>query len=358
MSTADQPTDSHHDERRQGARSVPRRHARRRVGRRGAQAAQAVAHRVRHRAASCSAIGVVLASTCWSRPASASGATPTPSCWAWDITNFVCWIGIGHAGTLITAVLFLFRQNWRTSINRFAEAMTIFAVMCAGLFPLLHIGRPWFAYWMIPHPEPDGHVAAVPEPARCGTCSRSARTSRRRSCSGTWAWSPTSRRSATAARRSGEKLRAIDLRHLSPRLARLGPPVAPLRARVPDPRRVSRRRWCSRCTRSCRSTSRPRSCPAGTPRSSRRTSSPAPSSRGFAMVLTLMIPARQLFGLKHIIKIEHIEVMNKIMLATGMMVGLRVRDGVLHRLVLRQPVRAVHVHQPRVRPVLVGVLRR
>ncbi|MEO8701907.1 MAG: NrfD/PsrC family molybdoenzyme membrane anchor subunit, partial [Kofleriaceae bacterium] len=73
--------------------------------------------------------------------------------WAWDITNFVWWIGIGHAGTLISAVLYLTRQTWRVSINRAAEAMTIFAVMCAGLFPLLHTGRPWFAWWMIPHPN-------------------------------------------------------------------------------------------------------------------------------------------------------------------------------------------------------------
>jgi molybdopterin-containing oxidoreductase family membrane subunit len=74
-------------------------------------------------------------------------------CWAWDITNFVWWIGIGHAGTLISSVLYLTRQTWRVSINRSAEAMTIFAVMCAGLFPLLHTGRPWFAWWMIPHPN-------------------------------------------------------------------------------------------------------------------------------------------------------------------------------------------------------------
>jgi Ni/Fe-hydrogenase subunit HybB-like protein len=64
-----------------------------------------------------------------------------PVGWAWDITNFVFWIGIGHAGTLISAILFLLRQRWRTSINRAAEAMTIFAVICAGLFPLIHIGR-------------------------------------------------------------------------------------------------------------------------------------------------------------------------------------------------------------------------
>ena len=73
--------------------------------------------------------------------------------WAFDITNFVFWIGIGHAGTLISAILFLLRQRWRTSVNRSAEAMTLFAVMCAGLFPLIHMGRPWLAYWVFPYPN-------------------------------------------------------------------------------------------------------------------------------------------------------------------------------------------------------------
>ena len=73
--------------------------------------------------------------------------------WAFDITNFVFWIGIGHAGTLISAILFLFRQKWRTSINRSAEAMTLFAVCCAGIFPIIHTGRPWFAYWALPYPN-------------------------------------------------------------------------------------------------------------------------------------------------------------------------------------------------------------
>ena len=76
-----------------------------------------------------------------------------PIYWAWDITNFVWWIGIGHAGTLISAILFLFRQKWRTSINRFAEAMTVFAVLCAGLFPAIHTGRPWFDYYLFPLPN-------------------------------------------------------------------------------------------------------------------------------------------------------------------------------------------------------------
>ncbi|HEX9795182.1 MAG TPA: NrfD/PsrC family molybdoenzyme membrane anchor subunit [Planctomycetota bacterium] len=76
--------------------------------------------------------------------------------WAFDITNFVFWVGIGHAGTLISAVLLLFRQRWRTSINRSAEAMTIFAVMCAGLFPVIHMGRPWLAFWVFPYPNARG----------------------------------------------------------------------------------------------------------------------------------------------------------------------------------------------------------
>jgi molybdopterin-containing oxidoreductase family membrane subunit len=76
-----------------------------------------------------------------------------PVAWGFAIVNFVWWIGIGHAGTLISAILLLLHQKWRTSINRFAEAMTLFAVACAGMFPLLHMGRPWFAYWLFPYPN-------------------------------------------------------------------------------------------------------------------------------------------------------------------------------------------------------------
>ncbi|HJN88863.1 MAG TPA: NrfD/PsrC family molybdoenzyme membrane anchor subunit, partial [Verrucomicrobiota bacterium] len=75
-----------------------------------------------------------------------------PVAWGWAIVNFVWWIGIGHAGTLISAILFLLRQKWRTSINRAAEAMTIFAVMCAGIFPAVHVGRIWFDWWLFPIP--------------------------------------------------------------------------------------------------------------------------------------------------------------------------------------------------------------
>src|SRR3569833_1802408 len=78
--------------------------------------------------------------------------------WAWDITGFVWWVGIGHAGTLISAILLLFRQNWRNSINRSAEAMTIFAVICAATYVVSHMGRPWLAYWPLPLPNQFGSL--------------------------------------------------------------------------------------------------------------------------------------------------------------------------------------------------------
>ena len=80
-------------------------------------------------------------------------AITIPVAWGFAIINFVWWIGIGHAGTLISAILLLFKQGWRNSINRFAEAMTIFAVVCAGMFPVLHLGRPWLGYWLFPYPS-------------------------------------------------------------------------------------------------------------------------------------------------------------------------------------------------------------
>ena len=89
--------------------------------------------------------------------------------WAFDITNFVFWVGIGHAGTLISAVLFLFRQKWRTAVNRSAEAMTLFAVICAGIFPLIHMGRPWLAFWMLPYPgTPQAPLGELQVPAAVG----------------------------------------------------------------------------------------------------------------------------------------------------------------------------------------------
>src|SRR5918911_1696531 len=76
-----------------------------------------------------------------------------PIMWGYAIVNFVWWIGIGHAGTLISAILFLLRQRWRTAVNRAAEAMTIFAVMCAGIYPAMHVGRVWYDWWLFPIPN-------------------------------------------------------------------------------------------------------------------------------------------------------------------------------------------------------------
>ena len=110
-----------------------------------------------------------------------------PINWGWAIVNFVFWIGIGHAGTLISAVLCLLKQGWRTSINRAAEAMTIFAVVCAGIFPLFHVGRVWFAWWLFPAAQRQCNLAAVPLAFGVGRFLRFRLTVRYPSSSGTWA---------------------------------------------------------------------------------------------------------------------------------------------------------------------------
>src|SRR6516165_7457217 len=97
--------------------------------------------------------GAILAATYLISTGVGIWGSNNPVNWAFDITNFVFWIGIGHAATLISAILFLFRQYWRTSVNRSAEAMSMFAVMCALLFPGIHVGRPWVVYWMAPVPN-------------------------------------------------------------------------------------------------------------------------------------------------------------------------------------------------------------
>jgi Ni/Fe-hydrogenase subunit HybB-like protein len=95
-------------------------------------------------------------------------AITQPVAWGFAIINFVWWIGIGHAGTLISAILLLFKQGWRNSISRFAEAMTIFAVVCAGMFPLIHVGRPWLALLAASRSQHDDRLAAVPLAAALG----------------------------------------------------------------------------------------------------------------------------------------------------------------------------------------------
>jgi molybdopterin-containing oxidoreductase family membrane subunit len=119
-----------------------------------------------------------------------------PVNWAWDIVNFVFWIGIGHAGTLISAILCLLRQKWRTSINRPAEAMTIFAVVCAAIFPVFHVGRIWFA--VMPGYLLSGRIFVR---LWSGTCSQSLHTVRFPCSSGTSVCFPIWARCATASRR-------------------------------------------------------------------------------------------------------------------------------------------------------------
>jgi Ni/Fe-hydrogenase subunit HybB-like protein len=242
-------------------------------------------------------------------------------CWAWDITNFVWWIGIGHAGTLISAVLYLTRQHWRVSINRSAEAMTIFAVMAAGLFPLLHTGRPWFAWWMIPIPNDMGsmwpqfrsplmwdvfavttymttsilfwYMGMVPDLAtfrdRCATQGKNLRAAIYGVLSLGW-------------RGSARQWHRYERAYLI--LAGLATPL------VFSVHSVVSFDFATSQLPGWHTTIFPPYFVAGAIFS------------GFAMVLTLLIPLRYLFNLKHIIKQEHIHAMCRIMLATGMMVGL------------------------------------
>ena len=242
-------------------------------------------------------------------------------CWAWDITNFVWWIGIGHAGTLISAVLFLTRQQWRTSINRAAEAMTIFAVMAAGLFPLLHTGRPWFAWWMLPLPNDMGSMwpqfrsplmwdvfavstylttsvlfwflGMVPDLAtfrdRCIARGQNVRAVIYGIVSLGW-------------RGSARQWHRYERAYLI--LAGLATPL------VFSVHSVVSFDFATSQLPGWHTTIFPPYFVAGAIFS------------GFAMVLTLMLPLRFLFNLQHIIKQEHIHAMCKIMLATGMMVGL------------------------------------
>ena len=197
----------------------------------------------------------------------------TPIAWAYDITNFVFWVGIGHAGTLISAILFLFRQKWRTSINRFAEAMTIFAVICAGLFPGIHVGRVWLVYWLFPLPNqmamwPNFRSPLLWDVFAVGTYF---------TVSLLFWYIGHDARPRDAARSGQGQLRKIVYGFFAS--AGAGATATGTATRRPTCCSPAwRRRWCSRCTRSCPSTSRRRSFPAGTPRSSRPTSSRARSS--------------------------------------------------------------------------------
>lgn len=239
-----------------------------------------------------------------------------PVCWGFDIVNFVFWVGIGHAGTLISAILFLFKQKWRMSINRFAEAMTIFAVICALIFPGVHVGRAWLDFYLFPIPNQMSmwpnfrsplvwdvfavstyftvsllfwYVGLVPDLA---TLRDRAKTKTKKIAYGIFSlgW-----RGANRHWQHYEKAYLL--------LAALATPlVLSVHSIVSFDFAVSQLPgW--------HTTIFPPYFVAGAIFS------------GFAMVVTLMVLARELFGLKDLITIHHLECMNRIILATGTMVG-------------------------------------
>ena len=241
----------------------------------------------------------------------------SPEFWGWPIVNFVFWVGIGHAGTLISAILFLFRQNWRTSINRTAEAMTIFAVVCAGLFPGIHIGRVWVFYWLFPIPTE--HLAMWPN-FRSPLLWDVFAVSTYATVSLLFWYMGMVPDIATFRDRSTNNLKRFIYGLLSLGwtgsarawhryemayviLAALATPlVLSVHTIVSFDFAVSQLPgW--------HTTIFPPYFVAGAIFS------------GFAMVVTLMVPARELFGLKDLITIRHLENMNKIIVATGTMVG-------------------------------------
>jgi len=240
----------------------------------------------------------------------------TPVAWGWPIVNFVFWVGIGHAGTLISAILFLLRQDWRTSINRFAEAMTIFAVVCAGTFPGIHVGRIWVAYWLFPIPNQMAMWPNFRSPLLWDVFAVStyASVSLVFWYMGMIPDLATIRdRAKHPLRRFGYGLLALGWRQNSRAwhryekaygiLAGLATPlVLSVHTIVSFDFAVSQLPgW--------HTTIFPPYFVAGAIFS------------GFAMVVTLAVPARAFYGMKDIITIRHLENMNKVILATGMMVG-------------------------------------
>jgi len=194
-----------------------------------------------------------------------------PVMWGWDIINFVWWIGIGHAGTLISAILFLLRQRWRTAVNRAAEAMTIFAVMCASIYPALHVGRVWFDWWLFPIPTANALWPQFRSPLMWDVFAVSTYFT-----VSLLFWYIGSCPTGGDARPAKTKLRKIGYgcsRWAGAARTGIGATTRRRTSSWPG----SRRRWCSRSTRSCRWTSPSRSFPAGIPPSSRLTSSPARS---------------------------------------------------------------------------------
>ncbi len=236
--------------------------------------------------------------------------------WGLAIVNFVFWVGIGHAGTLISAILFLFRQKWRTSINRFAEAMTIFAVMCALVFPTIHVGRVWLLYWALPIPNQMGMWPNFKSPLLWDVFAVSTYFTvsllfwftglipdlatlrdRAKSKVAYWAYGIASLgwRGANRHWQNYEKAYLI--------LAGLSAPL------VLSVHTIVSFDFAVSVIPGWHTTIFPPYFVAGAIFS------------GFAMVITLAVPARKIFKLEDFITVRHIENMNKIILTTGMMVG-------------------------------------
>jgi molybdopterin-containing oxidoreductase family membrane subunit len=236
--------------------------------------------------------------------------------WGFPIINFVFWVGIGHAGTLISAILFLLRQNWRTGINRFAEAMTIFAVCCAGIFPGLHVGRVWLAYWLLPYPNelamwPQARSPLLWDVFAVGTYATVSllfwymgmvpdlATLRDRA---TKRWQQLLY-GVLALGWNGSSRHWMRFEKAYLLLAALATPL------VLSVHSVVSFDFATSQLPGWHTTIFPPYFVAGA------------VFGGFAMVLTLSIPCREWFGLKHLITHRHIENMAKVMLATGMIVS-------------------------------------
>ena len=242
----------------------------------------------------------------------------SPIFWAFPIVNFVFWVGIGHAGTLISAILFLFRQNWRTSINRFAEAMTIFAVVCAGTFPGIHIGRVWFAYFLFPLPTT--HLYMWPQ-FRSPLLWDVFAVSTYASVSLVFWYMGMIPDLATLRDRAQGKIRqlaygiaslgwtgsASQWRVYEKAYALLAALAAPL---VLSVHTIVSFDFAVSQLPGWHTTIFPPYFVAGAVFS------------GFAMVITLMVPCRKWYGLEHVVTAQHLENICKILLATGTMVGL------------------------------------
>lgn len=239
-----------------------------------------------------------------------------PVAWGWAIVNFVFWVGIGHAGTLISAILHLFRQRWRTSINRFAEAMTLFAVMCALIFPAVHVGRVWVVYWVFPIPNQMSMWPNFRSPLLWDVFAVSIYFT----CSLLFWYTGLVPDLATLRDRAKTKIRRVVLwvlslgwrggnrqwQHYELAYLVLAGVSTPLVLSVHS---VVSTDFAVSIVPGWHTTIFPPYFVAGAIYS------------GFAMVVSLAVVVRKLFKLEHIITVGHLEKMNKIMLVTGMMVG-------------------------------------